>query len=223
MTPKELPEEAADAKDLAASRQILTEALVAKGGRKKLEAIKGLRLQASGSIGAGVGGVADRPADDDVVGAGPDRRGRRHHALLVGLGLVVHRPDAGRDADQLAADLLLEARHLEPRRHHAVATRGERAARARQHELADVALEAEVGEVACHGSPLVIGIGADGHWATSDAAALPPGTRRCIFLADGDVAELGRREVSIVDRHGCNVVRTVHPVLASAQAAPTRA
>jgi glutamine---fructose-6-phosphate transaminase (isomerizing) len=67
--------------------------------------------------------------------------------------------------------------------------------------------------VARHGSPLVIGLSDDGHWAASDVAALPAGTRRCIFLADGDVAELRRHEVSIVDRHGCDVVRTVRPAL----------
>jgi zinc protease len=43
------PEAPVDAKTLAASRQILAEALVAKGGKAKLAAIKSLRMTATGS------------------------------------------------------------------------------------------------------------------------------------------------------------------------------
>jgi predicted Zn-dependent peptidase len=46
------PDAPPDPKALAASRQILTEAIVAKGGRKKLEAIKALRMNADGIISA---------------------------------------------------------------------------------------------------------------------------------------------------------------------------
>lgn len=69
--------------------------------------------------------------------------------------------------------------------------------------------------VACHGSPLVIGAGDDGQWVSSDAAALPAGLHRTITLADGDVAELHRHELSVIDRHGCNVIRTLWPVSAA--------
>ena len=63
--------------------------------------------------------------------------------------------------------------------------------------------------VACHGSPLVIGIGAEGQWVTSDAAAMQPWTRHSIFLADGDVAELRRDQLSVVDRYGHSFVHTL--------------
>ena len=51
----------------------------------------------------GVGGFDDRPADHEVVGAGGDRAGRRHHPLLVarrGAG----RADAGGDQRHRGAD-----------------------------------------------------------------------------------------------------------------------
>jgi glucosamine--fructose-6-phosphate aminotransferase (isomerizing) len=64
--------------------------------------------------------------------------------------------------------------------------------------------------VGCHGSTLVIGIGADGQWVASSAAALLPWTRRCIFLAPGDVAELEPAQLTVVDRHGHVIIRTRH-------------
>jgi glucosamine--fructose-6-phosphate aminotransferase (isomerizing) len=52
--------------------------------------------------------------------------------------------------------------------------------------------------VARHGAPLLIGLGADGHYAASDASALLQVTRRMIYLEDGDVAELRRDAIRIV-------------------------
>jgi len=46
------PDAPADPKALAATRQILTEAIAAKGGRKKLEALKSFRVSAEGTISA---------------------------------------------------------------------------------------------------------------------------------------------------------------------------
>lgn len=60
-----------------------------------------------------------------------------------------------------------------------------------------------------HGSPLVVGIAADGRLLASDSAALLPWTRDCIFLEDGDVAELRRADVRIADRRGALVRRTL--------------
>lgn len=71
------------------------------------------------------------------------------------------------------------------------------------------ASEPECLVVARHGSPLVIGIGAEGQCVASDTAALLPWTRRCIFLEEGDVAELRRDDLTIVDRRGHLVVRSV--------------
>ncbi len=47
------------------------------------------------------------------------------------------------------------------------------------------------------GSPLVIGIGIGEHFIASDVLALLPVTRRFIFLAEGDVAEITRDKITI--------------------------
>ena len=52
------------------------------------------------------------------------------------------------------------------------------------------------------GSPLVIGAGVGEHFLASDAAALVPLTQQMIYLEDGDVAEITRDSVEIVDREG---------------------
>ncbi|NWG32458.1 MAG: glutamine--fructose-6-phosphate transaminase (isomerizing) [Rhodocyclaceae bacterium] len=56
--------------------------------------------------------------------------------------------------------------------------------------------------VARHGAPLLLGIGADGHYAASDASALLQVTRRMIYLEEGDVAELRRDGVTIFGADG---------------------
>ncbi len=60
---------------------------------------------------------------------------------------------------------------------------------------------------ACHGSPLVIGVGIGEYFIASDIAALIPVTQQYIVLEDGDVAELRREGVSIVDSKGQPVER----------------
>ena len=52
------------------------------------------------------------------------------------------------------------------------------------------------------GSPLVIGVGVGEHFLASDAAALVPLTQQMIYLEDGDIAEVGREGVDIIDREG---------------------
>ncbi|WP_033138558.1 glutamine--fructose-6-phosphate transaminase (isomerizing) [Aeromonas finlandensis] len=61
--------------------------------------------------------------------------------------------------------------------------------------------------VARSGSPLVIGRGIGENFIASDQMALLPVTRRFIFLEEGDVAEVTRRDVSIFDTNGNAVVR----------------
>ena len=61
--------------------------------------------------------------------------------------------------------------------------------------------------VARSGSPLVIGRGIGENFIASDQMALLPVTRRFIFLEEGDVAEVTRREVHIFDTNGNAVVR----------------
>ncbi|MCX8086796.1 MAG: glutamine--fructose-6-phosphate transaminase (isomerizing) [Rhodocyclaceae bacterium] len=72
--------------------------------------------------------------------------------------------------------------------------------------------------VARHGAPLLLGIGPDGHYAASDAAALLPVTRRMVYLEDGDVAELRRDGYAIVGADGTAVMRAVHESTLSAEA-----
>ena len=63
--------------------------------------------------------------------------------------------------------------------------------------------------VARSGSPLVIGLGLGENFIASDQLALLPVTRRFIFLEEGDVAEITRREVTIFDKQGNPVEREV--------------
>ncbi|WP_350315898.1 glutamine--fructose-6-phosphate transaminase (isomerizing) [Pectobacterium aroidearum] len=52
------------------------------------------------------------------------------------------------------------------------------------------------------GSPLVIGRGVGENFIASDQLALLPVTRRFMFLEEGDVAEITRREVRVFDKSG---------------------
>ncbi|NBC46401.1 MAG: glutamine--fructose-6-phosphate transaminase (isomerizing) [Gammaproteobacteria bacterium] len=59
------------------------------------------------------------------------------------------------------------------------------------------------------GSPLVIGVGFQEHFIASDVFALLPVTNRFIFLEEGDIAELGREQLTIWDAQGEIVERPV--------------
>ncbi|MAZ66792.1 MAG: glutamine--fructose-6-phosphate transaminase (isomerizing), partial [Kangiellaceae bacterium] len=61
--------------------------------------------------------------------------------------------------------------------------------------------------VARSGSPLVVGKGVGEHFIASDQLALLPVTRQFLFLEEGDVARVTRRDVNIVDSDGHEVVR----------------
>ncbi len=63
--------------------------------------------------------------------------------------------------------------------------------------------------VARSGSPLVIGYGLGENFIASDMMALLPVTRRFSFLEEGDVAEVTRFEVNVVDLNGNNVEREI--------------
>jgi len=52
------------------------------------------------------------------------------------------------------------------------------------------------------GSPLVIGVGVGEHFLASDAAALVPLTQQMIYLEEGDIAEVARDSVDVIDREG---------------------
>jgi glucosamine--fructose-6-phosphate aminotransferase (isomerizing) len=63
--------------------------------------------------------------------------------------------------------------------------------------------------LACEGCPAVIGLGIDENFMASDVAALLPVTRRFMFLEEGDVAEIRRKSINIVDPAGNPVTRPV--------------
>src|SRR5450631_1082443 len=63
--------------------------------------------------------------------------------------------------------------------------------------------------VAREGCPVVIGLGIDENFVASDVAALLPVTRRFMFLDDGDVAEIRRKSIDIVDAAGARKARAV--------------
>jgi glucosamine--fructose-6-phosphate aminotransferase (isomerizing) len=73
--------------------------------------------------------------------------------------------------------------------------------------------------VAREGCPVVIGLGDHENFVASDVAALLPVTRNFIFLEEGDVGEVRRMSVRVLDREGNSVQRKVHESELSADAA----
>jgi len=63
--------------------------------------------------------------------------------------------------------------------------------------------------LAREGCPVVIGLGINENFVASDVAALLPVTRRFMFLEEGDVAEIRRTSISIVDSAGAPASRPV--------------
>ena len=72
--------------------------------------------------------------------------------------------------------------------------------------------------VARKGSPLVVGVGFGEHFIASDAAALLPVTQRFIYLEEGDIADIRRESVRVVDIKGAPVTREVRSSELSADA-----
>lgn len=60
------------------------------------------------------------------------------------------------------------------------------------------------------GSPLVIGVGIGEYFIASDIAALIPVTQQFIVLQDGDIADISRDQLRIIDASGNEVEREIH-------------
>ena len=69
------------------------------------------------------------------------------------------------------------------------------------------------------GCPVVIGLGVEENFVASDVAALLPVTRRFQFLEEGDVAEIRRKAVRVIDCDGNIAERPVRESELSADAA----
>lgn len=65
------------------------------------------------------------------------------------------------------------------------------------------------------GSPMVIGLGIGENFVASDPLALLPVTRRFIYLEEGDVAEITRRDVNIFSSEGIPVTRDIRETSAT--------
>jgi glucosamine--fructose-6-phosphate aminotransferase (isomerizing) len=73
--------------------------------------------------------------------------------------------------------------------------------------------------VARAGCPVVLGIGIGENFVASDVAALLPVTRKFMFLEEGDVAEIRREGIRVIDREGNTADRPVKESELSADAA----
>src|ERR1700742_1552802 len=73
--------------------------------------------------------------------------------------------------------------------------------------------------VAREGCPVVIGLGVEENFVASDVSALLPVTRRFLFLEEGDVAEVKRKSVRVIDKEGSTVERPIRESELSADAA----
>ena len=73
--------------------------------------------------------------------------------------------------------------------------------------------------LAREGCPVVIGVGNDESFVASDVAALLPVTRRFIFLEEGDVADVRRGSIRILDREGASVDRPIRESELTAESA----
>ncbi|MCP5470469.1 MAG: glutamine--fructose-6-phosphate transaminase (isomerizing) [Sinobacteraceae bacterium] len=73
--------------------------------------------------------------------------------------------------------------------------------------------------LAREGCPVVIGLGVEENFVASDVSALLPVTRRFMFLEEGDVAEVRRTSIKVLDRDGNSVERAARDSELSADAA----
>ena len=167
----------------------------------------------------------------------PSERNAHPHISRDGLAIVHN--GIIENHDELRADLIrlgyvclsseTDTEVIAHRIHHHLATVDDlfKAVRATVAELEGAYALAVVSEqqdperiiLAREGCPVVIGLGIEENFVASDVAALLSVTRRFVFLEEGDVAEIRRTAIRIIDRQGNTVERVVRESELSAAAA----
>ncbi|HPF25251.1 MAG TPA: glutamine--fructose-6-phosphate transaminase (isomerizing) [Steroidobacteraceae bacterium] len=165
----------------------------------------------------------------------PSERNAHPHMSLDGLAIVhngiIENHDELRDDLKRAGYSFTSETDTEViahRVHHHLATQKDlfKAVRATVAELEGAYALAVISEndperiiLAREGCPVVIGLGVEENFVASDVAALLPVTRRFMFLEEGDVAEIRRTSIKVIDRNGDTIEREVRESELSADAA----
>src|ERR1051325_1207668 len=151
----------------------------------------------------------------------PSERNAHPHISLDGLaivhnGIIENHEELREELKRLGYTFTSETdtEVIAHRIHHHLATVNDlfKAVRATVAELEGAYALAVVSEndpdrliLAREGCPVVIGLGVDENFVASDVAALLPVTRRFMFLEEGDVADIRRTSIKVLDKGGDSV------------------
>src|SRR6202049_3461689 len=165
----------------------------------------------------------------------PSERNAHPHLSRDGLavvhnGIIENHDELRSDLERLGYSFTSETdtEVIAHRIHHHLATVGDlfKAVRATVAALEGAYALAVVSEhdpdrliLAREGCPVVVGLGVEENFVASDVSALLPVTRRFIFPEEGDVAEIRRKSIRIIDRNGNTVERPIRESELSADAA----
>src|SRR5580658_11359960 len=202
-----------------------------------------MRLRAVGKVRALEEAIEQQPTRGKVgiahtrwaTHGAPSERNAHPHVSHDGLaivhnGIIENHVELRADLTQLGYKFMSETdtEVIAHRIHHHLATVKDlfKAVRATVAELEGAYALAVVSEndpdrliLAREGCPVVVGLGVEENFVASDVAALLPVTRRFMFLEEGDVAEIRRRSVRVIDKDGNGVERPVRDSELSADSA----